>query len=851
MVLVLSCSRTKDSFTSRVYHQMVSQFNPLFNGEQALLKGEQTLARNNQDDFSEILKVFPIGTEEDAASVKPDMDKAIEKATKVIQKHSMMIRNDQKNNFIDDSYLLIGKARYYNYEHLAALETFNYVIQQFPESKVHTEAILWAGKTETALGNYLAAKDRFESIYRDENLDRKLKPLAFASYAQLEIYKGNNTAAYQLLEQAVNRSTAKWQKVRWTFIMGQLQVRLGNGYRASQLFEQVVKKGPPYELLFQAQLARARNYDVDLQDPSRVFRDLEKMLKDEKNYDNRDQIYYVMAEIAQRMGDEAMMEDYLKQSIRVSTTNTAQKGLSYLKLAETNFNNSMYPLAAAYYDSAYTNLPADHEKYEEVETKKESLAGLVENLRVIATQDSLLALANMGEKQRLKKLREIVDKEGEAKERARQEEQNLLNNQPTGDNSIALAGQGSIQGGQWYFYNQNLRSSGLRDFRNRFGNRKLEDDWRRKDKKSNSDFAENDASDTTDLADAGEQDVPKTSDEKVAQYLENIPSTEEEIAAARRKIMVASLNIGDIYRNDLEDLPAAEKQYKELLEEYPTIEEKPRIWYTLYRINVVLEDQPEADKYKQLILSQYPESEYAALLKGGGLKDAEENPVSRQYYAKTYRTFKEGDTRKAMSMADSGLTAFAQTSEAPQFLLLKAYCLGQRRKTTEMETALRAVVAQYPGTEQAQQAQSILDHISQQDDPVASAGDKQQPRVNYQQNAQEEHKYLTLVPNTKGLVNNVTIDIINFNNKYFKNINLNAKSVYISKKEQMVLVSGLPNQQKAMQYFKLLEQQKVLEKNLKPNEIKHFVISNSNFTELYQEKDFSGYLDYFQSSYIQ
>lgn len=847
----MACSRTKDSFTSRLYHQTVSQFNPLFNGEQALLKGEQTLARNNKDDFSKILRVFPIGTEEDAASVKPDMDKAIEKATKVIQKHSMMIRNDQKNDFIDDSYLLIGKARFYNYEHLAALETFNYIIQQFPESKVFTEAVLWAGKTESALGNNFAAKDRFESIYRSEDLPKKLKAQAFASYAQLEIDKGNHMGAYQLLEQAVERSSSKAEKVRWTFIMGQLQVKLGNGYKASQLFEQVVKKGPPYELLFQAQLARARNYDVDLQDPSRVFKDLQAMIRDEKNYDNRDQIYYVMAELAERIGDEARMEEYLKQSVKVSTTNAEQKGLSFFKLAETNFRNSLYPVAAAYYDSAYSNLPSTNENYKEVETKKQSLAGLVENLNIIATQDSLLMLAGMGEKQRLKKIQSIIDKEEEEQERSRQEEQNLLNNPPAGgDNSIAQAGQNAIQGGSWYFYNQNLRSTGVRDFRNRFGNRKLEDDWRRKDKQQAIVFQEEgeNPSDSSEVGETGE--TPAKEGDKLSQYLANVPSGEKAIAEAHRKIMVASMNIGDIYRNDLKDLPASEKQFKDLLIRYPDIEERPRIWYTLYRINVALEDQADAEKYKALIMQSYPDSEYAALVSGKGLKDPEANPVSRQYYRKTYDMWKAGNLKKAVLMADSGITAFTNTAEAPQFLLIKAYCQGQQQKTTEMETTLRSVVSQYPGTDQASQAQTILDHISQEEE-VITTSTSTQPKVAYKTDEKEEHKYLAMVPNTRGLVNNVTIDIITFNNTYFKNVNLNAKSVYISPEEQMVLVSGLPNKQKAMQYFNLIQQQKVLEKNLKPNEIKHFVISNSNFTDLYREKDFSGYMEFFNSTYNQ
>ncbi|MDZ7845625.1 MAG: hypothetical protein U5L96_01955 [Owenweeksia sp.] len=447
--MALGCSRSKDTFTSRLYHQMVSKFNPLFNGEQALLKGEQTLADQHKDNFNEILAVFPIGTKEQASSVKPDMDRAIEKATKVIKQHSMMIRSDQKNSFIDDSYMLIGKARYYNREYLEALETFNYILQHFRDSKRYDEAVLWAAKTETALGNNLSAKERFEKIYRSEDLPKDVKAKTFASYAALEMKNGNLMAPFQLLEQAVERTKDKQMKLRWMFIMGQLQARMGNDYKASQLFAEVAKKGPRYELLFQAQLARARSFDVDLQNPKKVFNDLEDMLDDDKNYDNRDQIYFVMAEIAERMDDEALMEEYLKKSIRYSTTNAAQKALSYLKLGNTSFDNKLYPTAAAYYDSSYSNLPPDHKRYPEVERKKQSLAGLVKNLKVIETQDSLLMLANLGTRQRQKKVQDIINKEREAAEEARRQQEILENNQALQTNTPTIAGQG--QGGNGIF----------------------------------------------------------------------------------------------------------------------------------------------------------------------------------------------------------------------------------------------------------------------------------------------------------------------------------------------------------------------------------------------------------------
>ena len=831
---------------------MVSQFNPLFNGEQALLKGKQKLATSHVDDYDKTLQVFPNGTKESAASVKPDMDKAIEKATKVIQRHSMMIRNDQKNKVIDDSYMLIGKARYYNREYLEALETFNYVIQEFPHSKVHDAAILWAAKTETALGNYLSAKERFEKIYRSEDLSRKLKAETFASYAQLQIDAGSMMAAYQLLEQAVERTRDKQQEVRWLFIMGQLQSQMGNDFEASKIFKQVIKKGPPYELLFQAQLARARNYDVDLQDPEEVFDELKDMLEDDKNLDNKDQIYYVMAEIAEKMGDDELMKDYLKKSVRASTTNATQKALSYLKLAETNFRDKEYPLAAAYYDSSYTSLPATHDLYPSVERKKESLAGLIENLRVIELQDSLLMLAGLSEKQRLEKIRNIIKKEQEEAERKEWQEQNRMNSLAGADNSMALAGQSAIQGGKWYFYNQNLRSSGVRNFMNRFGNRELEDNWRRKEKNSMASFEER-PQDGAEVGENENDELAASAGNREEEYLKSIPQTEEEIQEGHQKIIQAYLNIGNIYKNDLKDQLAAERQFKDLLGRYPDINEKGRVWYTLYRINVAEEDASEADHYKKLILQNLPDSEYAALLNGAPKEDLNSEKMAVAYYKKTYKSFKEGMFRKSLSMADSGISAYASSQQAPQFMLIKAYSLANNGKREKMEETLNALIAEYPQTEQAKEAQRILSHVSSpgEENQNQPAGNNEMAAAeDYKVDEQEEHKYIALVPNMKGLVNNVTIDIIDHNKKYFKNLNLNTKSVYISPEQQMVMVSGLPNNRKAMQYFEFLKQQNVLEKNLKPKEIKHFVISNSNFTKVYSKKDFEGYLKFFENKYL-
>lgn len=836
---------------------MVSKFNPLYNGEQAMIQGEAALKQSHRDDFNTILRVFQEGDKAAASSVKPTMDKAIEKAAKVIQEHSMMIRNDQKNSYIDDSYLLLGKARYYKREYLEALETFNYCVQQYPDSKNYEEARYWAARTETALGNYLSAKDKFEKMYRSERLPKKLKGDVFASFGQLEIDQKHYSVAIQLLTQAVDKTRDRDKEIRWMFIIGQLHSALGEDFEASEMFKKVIKKGPPYELLFQAQLNRARNYDVDLQDPEIVMDDLRAMLKDDKNYDNRDQIYYVMAEVQAKLDEDGLEEDYLKESVRKSTINNNQKGMSYLKLAENNFDDKLYTVAAAYYDSSFANIDKENPRFEEVKRKKESLGELVKNLNVIKTQDSLQVLANMGEKQRLRKIEEIVQKEEEAAERAREEEELRNSNPFAQQGSVVASNQGAVQGGQWYFYNQSLRSVGVRDFTNRFGNRKLEDDWRRKDKETNNEFnggkeADNEGDGGDALASAEEQ-----ANGKVQQYLANVPLTEEAMDKSHLMIIDAFINVGAIYKDNFQDYHAAETELKELLRRYPDLEIKGRVWYMLYRINVLANDETDAAYYKGLIKKEFPDSEYARLV--DGLESGEDQDASKAklYYVKTYKKYKDSQYRKALTMADSGAVAFSNTEQGPQFLMIKALSQGKTGKTDGMIETLTVVSNQYASSEQGKEAARILSQIgsgkeeesekTRADVPMLEkAEEKESP---YKVTDNDQHKYILVVPNTRGLVSNMTIAIADFNKKFFKNYTLNTKAVYLNPQEQMIMVSGLTDKKMGLSYVENITQQKVASNGLGGAPVKHFVISNTNFQTFYSTKDFEGYEAYYKEHY--
>lgn len=848
-----ACSRTKDIFTARTYHRMVSKYNIIFNGEEALLKARTTLRTQHKDDYDNFLPIYREGTETSASSVKPDLEKTLEKGTKTIQKHSMLIDGKQKNSYIDDAYLLMGKAHYFNRDYPQALEAFNFVIQKFRDPEIRAEAELWAAKTETAMENFIPAKARFDKLYSNASLSNHLNAHVFASFAQLEFVQGNYESAYQLLIQAAEKVDEKELSLRWLYICGQLQSELGRDYEASQLFERVIKKGPPYELLFNAQLNNARNYDVNLMDPSEAYEKLEKMLRDEKNYDNRDQIYYVMAELAQKLDDDGDRDDFLNKSIRVSTQNPKQKALSYLWLAEIRFDEKVYEKAQAYYDSCFQFLPKDHPKYSLVETLKKSLGRLVTNLQTIALQDSLQSLALLSEKQQLAVAEKIIDKIKEADEEALRAKNNELDNLAfnSGNNNQqgigGLAGMGNANQ-QFYFYNPTLRSAGVSAFTTKWGNRKLEDNWRRKDKS----IVLNDPESQDGGGEAGgTEGEPEELDPRYdpQTYIAQIPNDSAALDSSNALIVAALFDNGLLYKEEIKDLAAASEAILDLLKRYPDLKEKPRAWYILYRVYTQMPDETNRAIYKNKILSEFPQSEYAYLILNEGKdKKSVDESEAKQTYASAFQQYENKNYGQALSLCKQGIEKYQSSRYGARFFLLRAYCEAGLQKMEELKLALQTVLKTYPQTPESAQAQKILNAMG--NDGAEQPAEAKKANANtYRTDFSAKHRYVLLVPNKRGNANQMSIELANFNSKYYPSSKLLVKKLLMGLDWQLIMVSGLANKQQAERYLKTIINEKPLEKELLSISFEQFVISNSNFSPFYKAQDISGYKEFYEEHY--
>lgn len=848
LLFLAGCSRSKDSFTARTYHRMVSKYNPLFNGEQALLKAEESLSQQHRDDYDSILRVYRTADLQAVNAIKPELEKAIEKGAKVIRQHSMMIENKQRNSYIDDAYLLIGKARYWDREYVAALENFNFIIQEFKDPKVQMRAYYWVAKTETAMGNYVPAKEHFEKLYSDRKFSKYIDEDVYAHFAQLEIDQERYTNAYQLLTQAIKNSRNKAEKARWTYICGQLQEQMGNDYEASMLFEEVIKMGPPYELLFNAQLNQARNYDVEFMGPDDAYKKLEKMLADDKNYENRDIIYYVMAEVAQKLDEEEAKLDFLKQSVKVSTVNQKQKGLSFLWLAEIKFDSKQYELAQAYYDSCYQTLPQNHPSYKRVEKLRASLGKLVANLRSIALEDSLQSLAQLSEKQQLAVVEKIIEEIKEQEERELREQQRSMdnlafNNNGGADGPRGLAGMGGET--KFYFYSNTLRGSGQTAFVQRWGNRKLEDNWRRRNKQS---VARDNSSEGGQGQGQAETEPSALKPEHDPQtYLANIPNDSAALATSHTIIQTALLDNGMIYKEEIEDLSEAAKSLENLLQRYPSYEQKVRVWYLLYRIFVLQSFDSEAEDYKQKILSQYPESEFAYLILNEG-KERENVALKeiKAQYLKAYQLYESKQYRAAHRLCVEGYNQHAESPFGARFLLLQAYCEAAMKDLEDLAKTLNRVVEAFPGSEEEVKAKAILAVLPGGESPKEGPA---QAAAQYKTNFNDQHRYVIVFDNKAANANNINIRLTDFNRKYYPNDKLLSKSVLMGTEKQMVMVSGLPNKQRAERYIQTLIDEKYLEAELISVNFEHFVIANSNFGAFYKQADLKGYQSFYQEHY--
>ncbi|RYE37861.1 MAG: hypothetical protein EOP48_28000, partial [Sphingobacteriales bacterium] len=321
--------------------------------------------------------------------------------------------NDKSfSNYIDDAYILLGKANFFNGNFFNAAEYFDYTIKNYKDNQSnYLTALNWKARSLMQLKRIAEANEILDTL--DSILPKlkgkKLVSESFATLAQMNINLNNDTAAITLLKDAIKTSKQIQNKIRWTYILAQLYERTQNHQEAIRRYKEVQKSNAPFEMYFNAVLNRIR-----LIGPQNAGKNKQEqllaLLKDNKNFNYRDQVYFQIAE------SFAVDKEYDKavENYNLSTTQTRdnqhQKGLSYLRLAELNFKHFRdYLTAKEYYDSTITILPKNSPEYNLILKKTLNLQYLTDRYELIALQDSLQEIARLPEELRMAKINSLIN----------------------------------------------------------------------------------------------------------------------------------------------------------------------------------------------------------------------------------------------------------------------------------------------------------------------------------------------------------------------------------------------------------------------------------------------------------
>lgn len=859
---------------------MITHYNFFFNARERVRTGSASLATSHEDKYDRVLSIFKYGDLTKAKSVFPDMDEAMKKVSIAISRNSMVLKGkkdnkvDERNKWIDDCYLLIGKAQFYKHDFWSSIETFQYISSEYKESELRPEALLWLCKSYLELGKTVDAEYLLDYLKNDKKFPENLKGDYNAAVAQYHLMKDDVPRAIESLKKASATAIKKDDRARYTFILAQLLQKQDSLQEAFSNYEKVIKMNPIYEMSFNSRINRARCYDVSSGSGEIVKKELNKMLRDEKNEEYKDQIYYALAGIAQQEKEEQLAITLLNQSIRASSSNTSQLAQSYLALGNIFYKHPEYIPAAAYYDSCLTNLTNDHPDYIDIQSKKNSLERLVKNLKVIQQEDSLQSLASLSPQEREEKIKSLIAFEDSEKERLKKEEEEkkkieeekVLEEKNLKSQVRDVNGPGATAQGSWYFYNQSSIAFGYNEFLKKWGTRKLEDNWRRSEKDAtieNGDENNDDGIDSTANNQSSINDSISKLDAVARQkaYLAMIPATPQSIQESNVKVTEALYNCGVIYREQLNNLPESVKSFELLNSRFPDSKYKLPSYYNLYRTLMALGDTAKAETYKSYLLNNYPDSEYSKLITNPNYYKElkKKTAVLEVFYENTYRAYLNRQYQDVIERKEESDALFPNSKLASKFSLLKAMAVGKTKTAQEFELALEDVIRTYPKDSVSTRAKEILDFMHGKNikelpkDTSITTSTLQNlidSSTNYVFVPDIKQYFLLLYKNNSLNTPEVMNRIKSFNSVNYTTEKLEVKNGNIDLAYQYIMITDFASVKNGMDYYvDILKSPETIGES-DPSKVFYFVISQDNLAQLARTKNISAYSLFFQKYYL-
>ncbi|SDT30975.1 hypothetical protein SAMN05192545_3348 [Maribacter dokdonensis] len=707
-MLFNACSVKKDKFVNRNWHALNTKYNTLYNGNIAFEQGRETLNDTYQDDYFEVL---PIERLEVSGEIKLDSEDnnpnfliAEEKATKAIQKHSMDIKDEERNPQIDEAFLLLGKARYFDERYIPALESFNYILNKYSESDKLNEASIWREKVNIRLENDDLAIKNLKRLMKYERLKDQEYADARAMLAQAYINLNAPDTAVQNLKIASHYTKKNPEKGRYYYIIGQLYNQLGYKDSANYAFDKVIElnRKSPRIYMINAKIEKLKNTQVTDENKEEILEYLTKMELNRENRPYLDGIYRQLAEFHLEQESDSLAILYFNKSLRASQNKPKLNALNYENLAEYNFDESIYKPAGAYYDSVLTNLNENTKKFRAIKKKRDNLEDVIKYEDIVHYADSVITVYQMPKDEQLAYFGKHIEELQKAKEAAQKKEKERITD---GFAAFNNSKGGKENKGKFYFYNITSLGYGQNDFKNRWGNRELTDDWRWSDKSliNSENIALQNAPGANDSISVVSEDEKFSLD----YYMDRLPTDVAIIDSLKTERNFANYQLGLIYKEKFnENLLAAEKLENVLAsnaEERLILPSK----YNLYKIYEEV-DSPLKETMKADIIANHSDSRYAEILLNpqAVLADSSDSPEKR--YENLFKQYQEQHFLQVITGAEENINRFTGDPIVPKFEMLKANAIGRLQGFELFKEALNYVALTYPNNPEGKKAEQMI-----------------------------------------------------------------------------------------------------------------------------------------------
>lgn len=891
VMTLCGCSVKKNNFFSRNYHQLTTRYNVYFNGNQALKSGIRNMENRHKEDYTNLLPVFVSNNEQTRTLCGSDMDYAVEKAAKAIDKHSITAKPRRRknknsksyqtfrkkkefNNQLDKCYLLLGEAYFYKKKYAMANNTFRFIQRQYAEDdQLMARTNLWMFRSLTEMGRYEEAEKYLQRVDAGR-LKRSDRELLAGARADFFVRQGQYAQAIPEVEKLVEVCKSMKRKPRYRFMLSQLYLKEGQDGQAMYALKKAIRFNFNYEMVFNAKINMALAYQ---EGDATVEKKLKKMLRDSKNDDYQDRIYYALANIEEKRGNETGAIDLYWKSVRTSVDNDNQQALSFCKLGDYYFKERDYTQAQACYDSCMFLMDSRYEDYDKLKSLLADLTELVTNLQTIQVQDSLQHLAALPESERNRVIDEKIDAIREQERLAKEQEQreqterNFYNR-----NNMINSGSSYSQNtsGEWYFYNPVTISLGKNEFKRKWGRRKLEDNWRRKNKAMVEYSGQ--VEELAEEMGGGEESMDVKSRDY---YLKNLPLTDEARERSEQKIEEAYYKAGELYMYKFDDPRKAEECFQAYIQRFTNSNNLPMIYYLAYKAAEEAGDANAANRYREELLRQFPESDFAQGLQDPGYFQKVEDVLNvvEKLYERAFERYRQVYYDEAEHLCDEILVKYPDNKLRTHVLFLKAMCIVNTRPG-EARLALEQVTAAKPDKEMAGIVNEILSSMSVGEQPLAyssadmaearylqanrnwkfdeevKAGVTEKEKTTYQIDKAQEQCILIVLPEQFSLVQETRfkarLTFINAS-EAAEGKNYEMKKEELWYKQEALVVRTFENYEEAESYLNRIATDKFLLKIIGKRDYRMFAISTANLTILKRIKNIGQYVDFFAENFFE